>query len=406
MFDIDTDDRLLDHLPPGPALARFLDAIEVESLSGEERVVVMRAHQRLASHYAARVYEDMAAVSDAIHELDDDAELAHGAAAAELRAALNLTRRAADDELDLALCLRHRLPAVLRLLQEGRLDVRRARAIAHATGHLSVADAQEVAAAIIDDAPDLTTGQLRSLIRRLCADLDPGDAQARYQRAISQRRLVSEPTTDGTAHLLGLDLPPDRVHEITDRINRLARKLRRAGETRSIDELRADVFLDLLSGTEPGPGGSVDIRVDLTTLAELSEHSGELAGYGPVIADIARRVADQQSEWRYTVTDPATGAAFTGVTPRRPTAGQRRTVQSRDTACVFPGCRMPATDCDIDHTTPHSEDGPTAEHNLAPLCRHDHRIKHSGWNYEALPGGLYRWTSRLGQSYISSGRSP
>ncbi|MBT8217634.1 MAG: HNH endonuclease, partial [Acidimicrobiia bacterium] len=67
--------------------------------------------------------------------------------------------------------------------------------------------------------------------------------------------------------------------------------------------------------------------------------------------------------------------------------------------CVFPGCRMPATTCDLDHTTPHSQGGPTTPTNLAPLCRHDHRIKHTGWTYHPQEDGTYHWTSRLGATY-------
>ena len=408
MFDADTDTRVLDHLAPGPALAQLLAAIDVDALSGEDRVVVMRAHHRMASHYTALVYNDMAAVSDAIHDLDDDPQLAHESAEAEIRAALRLTRRAADTELDLALSLRRRLPAVHRLLHEGRLDGRRARVIANATSHLSVAAAQTVAAAIIDDAPNLTTGQLTSRLRQLCADQDPDDARDRYRHATEQRRLLTEPTVDGTAHLLGLDLPPHRVQAITDRINRLARELRTDREARTMDQLRADVFLDLLTGTQPAKGGTVDIRVDLPTLTELADHSGDLAGYGPVIADIARQVTEQQqsAQWRFTATDPHTGAAHTGLTRRRPTADQQRRVESRNTTCIFPGCRMPAVDCDIDHQIPHSEGGPTHEDNLAPLCRRDHRIKGAGWTYRQLPGGHHQWTSRLGHTYFTTGRSP
>ncbi len=409
MFDAvsDTDTRVLDQLPPGPALAQLLDAIDLEAISGDDRVAVLRAHQRMASHYAARVYGDMAAVSDAISDLDDDPALAHEAAAAEIRAALRLTRRAADTELSLALDLRRRLPAVYRLLHNGQLDVRRARAIAYATSHLTVAAAQTVVEEIIGEAPNLTTGQLTAKIRRLSIDHDPDDARDRYQHATEQRRLVTEPTVDGTAHLLGLDLPPEKVQEVTNRINRLAKLLRRDGETRSMDQLRADVYLDLLTGTARGKGGMVDIRVDLTTLAELSEASGDLGGYGPVIADIARQVTGQATEWRFTVTDPETGApATTGTIRRRPTKDQQRAVESRNPTCIFPGCRMPATDSDLDHTTPYAEGGPTEEHNLAPLCRHDHRIKDTGWTYQALPNGTHRWTSKLGHAYTTSGRSP
>ena len=66
----------------------------------------------------------------------------------------------------------------------------------------------------------------------------------------------------------------------------------------SIDQLRADVFLDLLQGRSVGSGadrGTVDITVDLGVLAGLSEAPGELNGYGPVIADIARQVAREQT---------------------------------------------------------------------------------------------------------------
>ena len=424
MFDTEaTTDARLDHLPPGPALAQLLGAVDLDTISGKDRVVVMRAHQRMASHYTARVYDDMAAVSDAIHDLDDDPRLAHESAAAEIRAALRLTRRSADTELELALNLRRRLPAVHRLLHEGRLDGRRARVIAAATSHRSVGDAQTVVAAIIDDAPDLTTGQLTSRLRQLCIDTDPDEARDRYHHATEQRRIVCEPTVDGTAHLLALDLPPDRVQAVTDRINRLARELRNDRETRTMDQLRADVFLDLLTGTSTSRGGSVDIRVDLDTLAGLSEMSGDLAGYGPVIADIARQVtaASDEAEWRYTATDPLTGTRRTGITRRRPTAHQQRRVESQNTTCIFPGCRMPAVDCDLDHRIPHAEGGPTCEDNLAPLCRHDHRLKHQGWTYVRLassaktsqPGTrrgpadrYYQWTSRLSHTYLTGGPSP
>ena len=74
---------------------------------------------------------------------------------------------------------------------------------------------------------------------------------------------------------------------------------------------------------------------------------------------------------------------------------------------MFPGCRMPANDCDIDHRTAWSEHGPTQVNNLAPLCRHDHRLKHEhGWKLERLDNGDHLWTSPLGHTYTTSGRSP
>jgi hypothetical protein len=179
-----------------------------------------------------------------------------------------------------------------------------------------------------------------------------------------------------------------------------------------MDQLRADVYLDLLLGNpaETKTGGGVHLRVDLDTRTALSEHPGELAGYGPVIADIAKQVAkDQQdAEWRYTVTHPATGEVIhDGITSRRPTAGMRRRAQARDTTCIFPGCRMPAVDCDIDHTTRWADGGATCECNQAPLCRHNHITKDThGWKYQRLPNGDYQWTSKLSHTYTTRNRSP
>ena len=67
-----------------------------------------------------------------------DRALATASAAAEIRAALRLTRRAADAELSLALDLRHRLPRVWRLLAAGDIDWRRARVITYGTAHLTI----------------------------------------------------------------------------------------------------------------------------------------------------------------------------------------------------------------------------------------------------------------------------
>ncbi|MCJ7779409.1 MAG: hypothetical protein MUQ27_01140, partial [Acidimicrobiia bacterium] len=41
----------LDEMRPGPILGAFLAAIEVDTLSGYDRVVVLRAHQRMVSHH-------------------------------------------------------------------------------------------------------------------------------------------------------------------------------------------------------------------------------------------------------------------------------------------------------------------------------------------------------------------
>ncbi|MDH5373394.1 MAG: 13E12 repeat family protein, partial [Acidimicrobiia bacterium] len=238
-------------MEPGPVLAGYLASIDIATLSGYARVVVMRAHSRMVSHYQAHLYSDMAAVVDALDESDglEDLELVIESAAAEIRAALRLTRRAADSELALAMDLRERLPRVWDLLCSGDLDIRRAKTISYGTSHLGQETARVVVEQVIEGAAGLTTGQLAAQIRRLCIEVDPDSAKERFEHAVEGRRLMMEPTTEGTAHLGGFDLSPDRAAAATAHINKIAQSLRTSAEVRTIDQLRADVFLDLLCGT-------------------------------------------------------------------------------------------------------------------------------------------------------------
>ena len=131
---------------------------------------------------------------------------------------------------------------------------------------------------------------------------------------------------------------------------------------------------------------------------------------GPVIADVARQISERQTDspWTWSLVDPATGRVLdTGITRRRPTAAQKRRIRGRDRTCVFPGCRMPARNCDLDHNQPWARGGPTTVCNCVPLCRTHHRLKtHTPWRYRRLPTGDYEWTSPLGHTYPTSGRDP
>ncbi len=116
----------------------------------------------------------------------------------------HLTRRAADSELDFAYDLVERLPSVLKALDSGTIDLRKAREIARGTGHLDQGSAMAVADRVLRDAARLTTGQLRVRLQRLCIESNPEDARQRSENAIDDRRLIIESTVDGTADFLCL----------------------------------------------------------------------------------------------------------------------------------------------------------------------------------------------------------
>jgi hypothetical protein len=85
----------------------------------------------------------------------------------------------------------------------------------------------------------------------------------------------------------------------------------------------------------------------------------------------------------------------------RPGRALRHLVKVRNRTCVFPGCRRPARRCDLDHTTPYDQGGPTCECNLSPLCRKHHQVKQEiGWHLVQTRPGTLIWTAPHGRSYI------
>jgi Domain of unknown function (DUF222) len=403
--------RRFDELPtdleataPGPRLAAMLASVDRSRLSDHDVVRLMVARDRVVSHLQAERAADICEVT----RRNGDDDLTGEFAASEVAAALRLTRTAAHHEVTFAADITERLPRVGEMLGEGRIDVRRSRVLADGTAHLDHEAARRVVAEVADRVPGLTTGQLRALLRRVCLVADPEDAKSRLRVAIEDRRLVLEANPVGSANLLLLDLPPDVAAAARERIEHMARTLP-GGDGRTMDQRRADVALDLLCGRGAPVGrGMVDLTVDLRTLMGFADIPGDLGGWGPVVADIARQVIDRQTDgrWQATVIDD-NGDPYAVAVRRRPTTSQARQVKARHRACVFPGCRQPARDTELDHTTRHTDGGPTLERNLTPLCRFHHRAKdRGGWKYRRRPNGDHVWTSPAGHRYVTTGRSP
>jgi hypothetical protein len=401
-----------DSIPVGPYLAAVLAHVDRSRLNGFDLVSVLRARERMVAHVQAGSVADVheiayAAPGDACSpplRCEQPSEFA----ADELRPALHLTRRAAENRMGLAYDLKERLPRVWDMLSDGLIDLARARVFADGTCHVPDALARRVVDLLAEEAPRLTTGQLRARIRKLCVDADPEDARKRYDHALEERRLVIEPTDAGTANLYLIDIAVDDARAIGRRVNAHMISMRKDGDDRSHDNLRADIAVDLLLGADGKHGkGLVDIRVDLTTLAGLDESSAEIPGMGPVIADIARQVADRQHQtpWQCVVTDDNGRVVDIVTTRRRPNRAISRHVQAVQDTCAFPGCRAPASECDYDHLLPWSQRGQTSIRNGGPKCRHDHILKDHGWRHQHVDGRDH-WTSPLGRTYITQGQSP
>jgi Domain of unknown function (DUF222)/HNH endonuclease len=83
----------------------------------------------------------------------------------------------------------------------------------------------------------------------------------------------------------------------------------------------------------------------------------------------------------------------------------RRAATIRHPCCAFPGCGQPSSLGQIHHLIPRSHGGPTALHNLVPLCTFHHLIviHQRGWCLRLNPDGTTTATSPDGRILHSHG---
>ncbi len=197
------------------------------------------------------------------------------------------------------------------------------------------------------------------------------------------------PAEDVTAIKLMLDAAAD------------AAKTADPADPRTLDQLRFDALAALawasldsghLGGCEHAPrlgarhgrAAAVAVTVPLSTLIGLDDTPAQLAGYGPITAEVARRIA-AAGTWRRLLTDPATGALLDhGQTRHTPPQDLIDHLIARDRTCRFPTCSQPARRCQIDHTIPAGAPGwTTSAGNTGPLSGGCHNGKtHAGRHLE------------------------
>ncbi len=135
------------HVPSGPSLAAALACLDLKVLTGSQVVDVLKARYRQNSHDRAQLF---AVIAEVMHRGQAEStvfeEYPGEFAADEVRAALVLTRRAADSLCDLAESVVRSLPTVYQAFATGVIDQPRVRVFRDWTCGLS----DEHTAAIVD----------------------------------------------------------------------------------------------------------------------------------------------------------------------------------------------------------------------------------------------------------------
>jgi Domain of unknown function (DUF222) len=322
----------------------------------------------------------------------------------EIAPLLRITHNAAHTRLYLAVQLTTRLPGTLAALDRGEIDLYKARILTELTTVLDDQQAAAVEAQVLPRAADQTPGQLRAAAQRAVLRIDPHGAEHRRQQRIRDRAVILDPREDGTAELTAVNLDAADAVAAYQQLDAYARSMSPT-DGRTMDQRRADALIDLILGRGGNPSSTAGVQAQVTvaasTLLGLDDHPGDLTGYGPITADVARAIA-ADATWRRILTDPTSGTVLdVGRSTYRPPKALADHIRTRDRTCRFPGCRHPARRCDIDHGIPYPE-GPTSACNLCCLCRHHHRLKHHGnWTVEHGEHGTIIWTSPTGRQYIT-----
>ncbi len=191
-----------------------------------------------------------------------------------------------------------------------------------------------------------------------------------------------------------------------------------ARDQRSAEQRRADVVADLFGHIvrngldwlgrrlpdQHRRRPHIEVLIPIGTLLGLDDNPCELTGYGPIPAEMARRIAEDGT-LRRLLTDPATGVVLEASTTRHdPSPVVSETLLARHPVCAWPGCNRPSRECDRDHGTPFAVTGRTSLAGLAPFCEYHHVIKDTprwGWKTENHPDGSVTLVAPTGHRYTT-----
>jgi hypothetical protein len=338
------------------------------------------------------------------------------AMAAELAAALRVSRALACRYMTDADIMRERLPKVGQCLAAGDINYAMFTVIANRTAlitdekALAAVDAQLAARAA--RWPSLSRGRLAMRVDTIVAAVDR-DAIRRTNKEVKDRYVTVSESVPGIAEVYG-NVFASIGQALNRRLDELAGTVCEA-DPRTKAQRRADALGALVAGADRlmctcGDSDCVAMRgrmrnrnVVIHVVAEQAsvEGTGTTPGFmagadglipPEVVAELAKSAALRP------LIVPVAGEPH-----YIPSATLAEYVRCRDLTCRAPGCDQPAVYCDIDHTIAFADGGPTHPSNLKCVCRKHHLLKTFwGWRDKQLPDGTVIWTLPCGQTYVTS----
>lgn len=408
---------------PGPDLGALLADLDPDRLSEELRIEALQAWSRQLAWTHAGMTRSIRAVAGPNVALISGGHTITDPGREEVAVALRISPSAAAVQVHTArkLCGPHR--GTLQALSDGSLSYQGARMLVDVCEGLETEQILQVEARVLPSAGRRELSQLRRTARRAVAGLAMHVFEDSNRAARSVRRVTVEHQPDGLATFSAL-LPVADAYLLYDTVDARARVIadeeRRAAAAGlpadtdvTLDQRRADALMEIAhsgfeaatavssragkgesAGRDPhGPMRRAAVILDLPTALGLADNPGEIPGYGPVPADVARQIA-ADAHWVRWIVDPVSGELVdVGRRTYRPSEQMRDFIMARDRVCRFPGCNQPAHRNDIDHAVPWDSGGESIRSNLGSLCRRHHRMKSCGlWQLvESQADGSCTW---------------
>ncbi|SEC05112.1 protein of unknown function [Amycolatopsis tolypomycina] len=320
-------------------------------------------------------------------------------ASSEVALALSITEHRASAIVSAANALIARLPCMLNLMDDGQLDLYRAMKVTDATAWLSGDHVRVVDETLVDRVPGRNATQVRRAATYAAAQIDPEGAALRTERKFVERRFALHHQDSGLTHLSVNNAPTEKATAAYARVDQAARALKTPDEPRTLDQLRADVAIDLLLSGTGGPSARTEVflHIDLATYVGINQSPAALAGRGPIAAALARHLlGGANTTLRRVLTDPRTGHAAE-LSPTRYQLEQDEFIRVRDQECRQPGCTRPAQNCGVKAAPPQGGTGEASDEPATFCSRHSKLQGQPGWDYKVTPDGTVNVTTPSGQ---------
>jgi Domain of unknown function (DUF222) len=247
--------------PPGPGLAALLGQAvgALGELDERQLLGAASAARRLQAHAQ---YLEVVAVGEFARRRAEQLEASKARgdrvrsrdgeyAAEELGFEMTASAYSASLLIDMAANIVGRLPSTLAGMAAGAIDRDRARAISNATLNLPDDLAAEADKILAGAAPELRLPDLQKKAARLEARLDPEGVARRKDEAKHDRRVELRREDSGAASLAGRELDPAEALAGKASIDADAVRLRNAGLTGTLAQIRAMILMDRIHQRSP-----------------------------------------------------------------------------------------------------------------------------------------------------------